>query len=135
MTARLPDWEQRLSDYIADNSDAVFQWGVLDCALFSCGAVQAIRGDDPAIDFRGKYSTAAGSARALKRYGEGSLEATFDARFEQKPVGYLGRGDLVWDGEAVGVCMGAHALFVGEKDGIDGIYSTPRSQWVKGWAV
>lgn len=134
-TARLPDWEARLSDYIAGLNGAGFDYGRLDCALFFAGGVVACRGDDPAAEFRGKYRTKAGSIRALRTIGAGDLESTLDAKFEQKPVAFLQRGDGVWDGEAVGVCMGPFALFIGTSESVDGLYRVPRSDWLKGWAV
>lgn len=135
MSERLPDWEQRLADYIAGLEGQPFAWGKLDCALFFAGAVKAMTGVDPAAEFRGKYTTAPGSVRALKRYGAGDLESTLDAKFETKPAAFLQRGDGVWDGEAVGVCMGGFALFIGTTEGVDGLYRVERSEWRKGWAV
>lgn len=135
MRERLPDWEGRLSDYIASAHAAGFAYGALDCALFFAGAVIACRGDDPAAEFRGKYRTRTGSIRALRTIGAGDLESTLDAKFEQKPVAFLQRGDGVWDGEAVGVCMGPFALFIGATEGVDGLYRVERREWLKGWAV
>ena len=93
MYERLPDWEQRLHDYLAANEGAVFSWGRLDCALFSAGAVLAITGVDPAADFRGHYRTRRGSACALGRFGQRTLLATVAARFPETPIGYARRGD------------------------------------------
>jgi hypothetical protein len=132
---RLPDWEVRLHAYIEACAGAVFAWGELDCALFSAGAVLAMTGTDPAASFRGRYSTAVGSARALRRYGAGTLEATIDAGFVEKPLAFAGRGDLVMIDGAVGVCLGADALFIGEADGLPGLVRFARATWTKTWSV
>lgn len=133
--ARLSDWETRLNAYLASVKGQPYQYGTLDCALFAASAAAAITGVDNAKAFRGKYSTQAGSIKALKRIGKGNLEKTFDHFYPERPLGFVRRGDLVFDGESVGVCVGAHALFIGEQDGREGLYRVARSEWQKGWAV
>lgn len=132
---RRPDWERRLADYLAGCSGARFLWGRLDCALFAAGAVLAMTGTDPAATYRGRYSTATGAARALRRYGQGTLEATIDALFPERPIGFARRGDLVLHNGAVGVCVGDRALFVGEEGGSEGLVAVPRAEWSKAWGV
>lgn len=133
---RFPDWEARLSAYLAPlMDDAVFAWGSLDCALMVADAVLAMTGEDIASPFRGKYSTAAGSARALKRYGAGDLKSTFDTLLPPKPIGYARRGDVVMNDGAVGICIGGTALFIGERDGVDGLYRVDRAEWSHAWGV
>lgn len=136
MIERLPDWEQRLSDYITPLADeARFEWARLDCALFTADAVLAMTGHDIAEPFRGKYSTAAGSVRALKRFGAGDLRSTFDTLLPPRPVGYARRGDVVMHDGAVGVCMGALALFVGQDPDHEGLIRIPRAEWSHAWGV
>ena len=136
MIERLPDWETRLAAYLEPlMAGARFEWGQLDCALFAADAVLAMSGHDIAAPFRGKYSTAAGSARALKRYGAGDLKSTFDTLLPPRPVGYARRGDVVMSDGAVGVCMGAFALFIGIEADADGIYRCPRAEWTYAWGV
>jgi hypothetical protein len=135
MTERLADWEQRLHDYIAALEGRAFEWGVLDCALFAAGAVEAQTGVDPAAAYRGQYSTATGSVRVLRRLGAGTLEATFDAAFEREPVGYARRGDLVMVDGIAGVCLGGVALFVGDVDGAPGWVRHDRAAWSAAWRI
>ena len=132
---RRADWEARLHDYLAALSGAVFDWGTLDCALFAAGAVEAMTGSDPAASYRGHYSTAGGATRALKRYGAGTLEATIDAGFAPRPIGFARRGDLVMVDGMVGVCIGADAVFIGEQDGEAGLVRFARPSWSKCWSV
>lgn len=132
---RRSDWEQRLHAYLVENRGAVFAWGITDCALFAAGAVEAMTGDDPAAAYRGKYRTAAGSAKALVKFGAGTLEATIDAAFEPIGRAFARRGDLVMYDGAVGICVGGDALFVGEEGGAAGLVRVPRVQWSKAWRV
>lgn len=132
---RLSDWEERFSHYIESVFDKDFVWGEHDCALSFINAARAITGEDRAPEFRGKYSTELGSIRALKRIGAGDLESTLDEKFPVIPASMAQRGDGIWDGAAVGICMGSYALFVGQSDERQGMFRVPRSDWVKAWRV
>ena len=136
MIDRYPDWEQRLADYISPLlNDARFVWGESDCALYTADAIKAMTGHDIAADFRDKYSTAMGSARALKAYGGGDLKSTFDMLLPERPVSMARRGDAVMHDGAVGVCMGAFALFMLLPDEGDGLERIDRSEWSHAWSV
>lgn len=135
MIERLPDWEQRLHDYVAALEGSTFSWGTLDCALFAAGAVLAQTGVDLAADFRGRYRTARGSVRALRRFGAGTLEATIAARLPAIEPAFAQRGDVVMVGGIAGVCVGPRALFVGEVDGAPGWVSHDRFAWQLAWKV
>jgi hypothetical protein len=131
MTARLPDWEARLAEFLAANEHVEFQWGVTDCALWSASAVQEMTGVDPAAAYRGQYDTLVGSAHALREFGEGTLFKSFAAVFPEKPPSFAQRGDLVWYQNAVGVCIGDVALFVSD----DGPARIPRHLWERAFKV
>lgn len=137
--ARLPDWEQRLADFVAGNADRPFEWGAWDCILMACAAVEAMTGVDPAAEYRGRYSDAKGAARALRELGQGTLARTVDAEFEACPVGKAGRGDLVLVDGSIGICMGGFGLFVGEVEDGDGIapglIRIPRNDFEAAWKV
>lgn len=140
---RLPDWEQRLSAFMIANRDREFAFGDWDCILFACAAAEAITGDDKAAAYRGRYSNAKGARAALREIGKGTLLRTVDAEFKRKPVGYAGRGDLVWREGCVGVCLGQNAAFLTEPGLLDkhnvprlgNMVLLPRSLWQKAWAV
>lgn len=53
-----------------------FAWGRFDCALFAGAWAEALTGVDAGAPWRGRYSTALGCARLLKR--EGGLVAVMD---------------------------------------------------------
>lgn len=132
---RLPDWEPRLAEYLAKRHGVHFTWGATDCCLFAADAVIAMTGEDPATAFRGRYTTARGATRALKRYGAGTIEATLDTMFGQIRTAFARRGDLVMCAGMVGICVGGAALFVGEENGAPGLVRFDRSAWAQAWAV
>lgn len=53
---RFPDWQSRLERYLAAHAREAFRYGVFDCCLFACGAIETMTGTDPAGEFRGKYA-------------------------------------------------------------------------------
>jgi len=138
---RVNDWENRLSTYLESVWGMAFCYGRHDCALFAAGAVMAMTGTDFAAEYRGKYRSAAGSIRALKLYGHGTLEATIDALFADRQIAFARRGDLVMFSGSLGVCIGEAALFVTETQAGDhhvvaqGLERVPRDLWDKAWCV
>lgn len=80
---RQGDWGTALAEYLEWCKDKPFVWGKHDCCLFAANAVVAMGGQDYAAEFRGKYTTAIGSARALKKYGQGDIASTLTAKLGQ----------------------------------------------------
>lgn len=117
---RYADWPIRLDRFLQAASGRPFSWGEWDCALMACEWVRECRGDDPGAAFRGRYTTAIGAARALKRYGAGDLESTATMMLGEPLANPLlaQRGDVVSvdteDGPALGVCVGAKVAVVGK---------------------
>lgn len=132
---RKADWESALSDYLAGQGGAVFAWGACDCAMFAAGAVLAMTGTDPAAELRGRYKSATGAARVLKRYGADDLAAWVSARFEEVAPVFAHRGDLVMADGSLGICAGPAAWFVGEENGDAGLVSRPMQDWERAWRV
>lgn len=142
MAGRLPDWEPRLSAWIAANRSREFAWGEWDCILMACSAVEAQTGVDPAAKYRGRYSDARGAAEALRVLGKGTLLKTVDDVFERRPVGRARRGDLVMRKGAIGVCVGGTGLFVGDAEHVEtggivgtGLVPVARAEFEKAWTV
>lgn len=131
-----PDWFIALYNYIKTVEETPFKWGVNDCCLFACNCVEVMTGSDPGAEYRGKYKTAKGSVRALKKYGGGSIENAFTRVFGQiHPPLLAHRGDLALVdtplGLAVGVVLGSQVKCVGET----GLVTVPLNS-VKGvWQV
>lgn len=134
---RKADWEKRLMITIAAHKAAPFKWGVSDCALFAADCVEAMTGIDYAEDFRNRYKTEKGAAKALKRYGEGDLVSTVEKYLNRVPGGlnYAQRGDVVAAeteaGVALGICLGTTSVFKTP----DGVIGLPTSQCIAAWRV
>lgn len=58
-----------LAAHLRAGAARAFAWGEHDCCVFACGWVKARRGVDPAARWRGRYRTAGGAARHLRRGG------------------------------------------------------------------
>ena len=128
---RKSSWEDDLAAYLSDKALEPFCWGAHDCALFAASAVEAMTGTDPAADFRGQYDNQAGARAALRTIGNGTLLKTYQARFAEIAPAFAKRGDLIWNGHAIGVCMGANAIFIGD----EGLKHIMRSDWKRAFEV
>lgn len=128
-----------MGELLTARAAAPFRWGRNDCALFCADVVKAITGEDPVPEFRGKYRSEPGAQRALKSLGKGTLTRTLDAKFDRVEPAFAQRGDLVMVKGMVGICIGAHAVFVGvEREGSnerDGLVRFGRSEWRRAWKV
>ncbi len=132
------DFAERLADGLAAARDRPFAWGRHDCALFACELVGAATGVDYAADFRGRYRSAAGAARLLKRFAGGGLEAaaekiTRDNGLEEVPPLMAQRGDFVLvdetAGPALGVCLGSHIVAAGPMGAVLRPLDAARRAW------
>lgn len=137
---RLPDWESRLQEFLQRRGEACHTWGVTDCCMNAADAVLAITGEDLAAEFRGRYTTAAGATRALKRYGAGTLGATLDAKLPSNGRAFARRGDLALVEGLIAIVIGADAVALGDvptEDGLcQGWVHYPRQTWAnKIWSV
>lgn len=128
---RLPDWEERLATYLASVRETPHAYGRHDCALHGANAVLAQTGVDHGAPFRGRYKTEIGAARALRRFGAGTVEATYDAHFPSIPPALAQRGDIVLAQGAIGVCIGGEAIFAGDT----GHQRIARAEWARAWRV
>lgn len=128
---RLPDWESRLAAYLDAICDMPHVYGQHDCALHGANAVLAQTGVDHGAPFRGRYTTEIGAARALRKHGAGTIEATFDAHLSAVAPALAQRGDLVMAQGAIGVCIGGEAIFAGEA----GHARIGRAEWTRAWRV
>lgn len=133
---RRPDWRRRLGETLAAAADRPFVFGALDCCLFAADCVIAQTGFDPVAEFRGRYTTARGAARILRRAGFANFEALFDVRFPATQV--LGVGDLALipeggDGPAMAVVVPPSLIACFDMS--DGLITLPLAAASKGWRV
>lgn len=118
---RQPDWQSRLTAYLAASAQKEFQEGAHDCALFAAGAVAAITGHDYAAVYRGRYTTTRGGLRVLRRDGFADHVALAASHLAEKPIARANPGDLAVletdEGPALGVVQG-EGIFVLRQNGM-----------------
>lgn len=112
---RKPDWQDRLAALIERVERRPFRWGRWDCATFAAAAVHAVTGER--VRPAAQYSSATGAARWLSSNGYSDVLGVADAILGARvPLLHCRRGDIVTDGERLGVLWhhgGAVGLFVG----------------------
>lgn len=131
---RLPHWELKFKEVIEEARNKPFVYGQHDCATFALDVRRAITGKDDISGWRGTYSSATGAAKVLRRLDLPSMEAVanrFCGEVLPSPL-FAQRGDIVQaDNEALGVCLGSHAVFVSA----EGLDPRPLCSCVKAWRV
>jgi hypothetical protein len=140
---RTENWEVLLHDFLTERIDKPFEWGMNDCALFTCDCIQALTGTDVATEFRGNYIDEKSAFKIMKKIaGSPTVEAVADyvtKQFEMPEVKPLlaQRGDVVLiegsEGLALGIVHmdGIHAVFVSP----DGLKKLPVRQALRAWRV
>ena len=134
---RTPDWPERLADAVRAARARPFAWGEHDCALFAFDCVLAMTGEDHLAAFRGRYRSAKGAVRALRRIGGVKTLEELTTRILKRPAlpETAQRGDLVMiDGElgpTLGICLGARSAFAGP----DGLVFAPTATVRRAWSV
>ena len=91
---RLPDWPTRLERFLRSSAERPFQYGVFDCALFVCDAVDVMTGVDPARFLRGLYTRRA-EARKLLVYRGGFDAIAAANQMPEVAVTAARRGDVL----------------------------------------
>jgi len=135
---RVENWPFLLHSFFEKRAAIPFAWGTHDCALTACDWIHALTGIDPAASLRGRYHTALGAARIIKRHG-GLLSIADDAcalnGWPACPVLMARRGDIVAmdtiHGPALGICDGARAAF----PAADGLAYFDLNQCRRGWRI
>ncbi len=137
---RKENWPSIMDAEIEKARGLEFKWGESDCALWAANVVREMTGVDYADTFRGKYSTAAGSVKALKKYGSGSLTETITSILgEAQPLARTMRGDVVLavvkqggeERECAGICIGPRVAFRTP----DGITYLPLLECACSWRI
>ena len=110
-------WEVVLAEAVEAVRTRAFVWGVHDCAIWAFDLRRDLTGgDDTAALWRGRYRTAPGAARVMRRLGWPSISYAARALLGDplSDVRLAQRGDLVLshDATSFGVCLGAQAAFL-----------------------
>ena len=129
------NWVIDLAQFIESRRFVPFKWHDNDCCTFVADAILLITGTDAAAPYRNKYTTAVGAVRALKKYGDGTIEGALSNCFPEIPVSEMGRGDAalvhVNNQPAASLCMGNKLWIVSD----NGLITLAKSEAVKSWRV
>ena len=133
---RVEDWPQRLALAIDTALSKPFVWGQHDCPTFAFETRTALTGGaDVAALWRGRYTTALGGQRVMRRLGWTSLEEMGRSRLgtPRATVLLAGRGDIVLadTGLGFGICVGATAVGMAPA----GLVTVPLTSCRMAWAV
>lgn len=132
---RKPNWPTIVAKSITANLDTPFVWGEKDCCLTVADILKEFTDEDFASEFRGRYKTALGSVKALKKYGKGSLAKTLDAKFELISPEELCRGDIALvktsAGESLGIVFSQSVWAMS----MDGLTDVPMDQVTRCWRI
>jgi hypothetical protein len=112
---RIENWERLLAAEIHTARARPFVWGVHDCPTFAFETRMILTsGEDIAALWRGRYTTALGGERVMRRLGWASLEGMGRALLGEPRSAVLlaQRGDIVLadTGLGFGICNGASAV-------------------------
>lgn len=115
---KVTGWEVLLAAAVDDARTRSFNWGTHDCATWAFELRRdLLGGDDTAALWRGRYRTARGAARVMRRLGWASMPEAGVALLgvPLADVRLAQRGDLVLspDATSFGVCLGAQVAFLG----------------------
>jgi hypothetical protein len=129
---RREDWPAVLAAEIDRARLLTFQWGQHDCATWAFDVRRAMTGIDAAAAWRGRYSTASGSVRVMRRLGWPDLPAMGCALLGEPILPLLAqRGDVAMCGGAFGVVTGSHGFFLAES----GLTERPMMDATMAWRV
>ena len=133
---RIENWTTILAARLEAVRDLPFAWGRHDCATWAFDLRRDLTGgEDIAALWRGRYTTALGAQRIMRKLGWQNIEAMGrDLLGDPLATPLLAqRGDLVLGGEdpAFGVCAGARAVFISP----DGLVQLPLSVCSLAWRV
>ena len=130
------NWERLLFAAIDTARADPFVWGVHDCPTFAFETRMILTGgEDVAALWRGRYTTALGGERVMRRLGWSSLEDVGYALLgEPRPSVLLAqRGDIVLanTGLGFGVCSGAQAVGMAP----EGLVTVPLTSCRLSWPI
>ena len=133
---RAPHWERLLAAAIDTARAKPFVWGVHDCPAFAFETRMILTGgEDVAALWRGRYTTALGGERVMRRLGWASLEEMGCSLLgDPRPSVLLaGRGDVVLadTGLGFGICTGASAVGMAP----EGLVTVPLMSCRLAWSV
>lgn len=124
---RVDNWEHKLSEYIEANRDKTFKYGAWDCCIFTAGIVKEITGKNYIKEF--KYKSKKKAESVLQEHG--GIIKILNERFENINPLKAQRGDIIFCDGAIGICIGAKAVFVN----LQGYSFILMKSWQYAWRV
>ena len=133
---RIDHWERLLASATETARAKPFVWGIHDCPTFAFETRMILTdGEDVAALWRGRYTTALGGQRVMRRLGWVSLEDMGRALLGEPRSAVLlaGRGDIVLadTGLGFGICTGASAVGMAQ----EGLITVPLTSCRLAWHV
>lgn len=133
---RVADWRSRLNSELDRSRERAFVWGENDCTIFLGRCLEAITGENPALPFVGKYSTAAEAVAVIKSTGAKSLISLAAKHLEQIPLSMARVGDVAaFRSKETGWALG---VIIGERVAVlrpDGLGTVHLSEAAKAYRV
>ena len=131
---RVEHWERLLAAAIDTARVRPFVWSVHDCPTFAFETRMILTdGEDIAALWRGRYTTALGGERVMRRLGWASLEEMGRTLLgEPRPSVLLARrGDIVLadTGLGFGICTGASAVGMAPEGLVTVLLTSCRLAW------
>jgi hypothetical protein len=127
-----------LTAFLLESYELSFEWGERDCGLWVAEWVKRVRGVDPGQSFRGRYKTAFGCARLVKRHGDLlrlATEAFAAAGLVKIEVGEAQPGDIACvdanRGQTLGLFVRNRVAMIVDR----GIVSTSAYPVLRAWKV
>lgn len=146
MIERVPDWPERLAEYLDRRQRMAFAWGTHDCCRFACLGLVAQGCPDPMPVSARRYRSEDGAARAIARLGgtldEAATRLSHAVGLRAVPVLMAGRGcpvlaDMVLpDGSyapALGL-VGMDSRFAMFVHPTDGLLRSPATACRRAWS-
>jgi len=136
---RREDWPERLTALIDLRRATPFAWGVQDCVTFAAAAIEAMTGADPLADLT-RWNSREQAIQAISSLGSDLSHAVMARLGEPIMPTLARRGDLLlvetdvpgWPGgQALGVCIGAHAVAPGPV----GLEWVNMDRWRAAWRI
>jgi hypothetical protein len=133
---KVAGWETVLAAAVDDARTRSFNWGTHDCATWAFDLRRELTGgDDTAALWRGRYRTARGAARVMRRLGWASMRQAGTALLGTPlaDVRLAQRGDLALspDSTSFGVCLGAQVAFLAP----EGLTLRPLTSCALAWRI
>jgi hypothetical protein len=125
---RVENWERLLNEYIEQNNNKPFKYGRWDCCIFTAGAVKVMTGENYIKEF--KYTNKKKAEELIEQSG-GIMKILTDRFGEPQNPNLARRGDIIYHNEAIGICLGAKAIFLT----LNGFLFVPMNEWLYSWRV